>query len=71
MDLQVVTELIKNILTDAEYAKVMLKRSIFTFEDDTTGIDLIDGLCLLKLLMYRVNPNIFIGIEVFARSLNP
>ena len=29
--LQVVAELIKNILTDAEYSKLMLKRSIFTF----------------------------------------
>ena len=28
---QVVAELIKNILTDAEYAKLMLKRIIFTF----------------------------------------
>ena len=43
VDSQVVAELIKNILTDAEYAKLMLKRSIFTFEDDTTGIDLIYG----------------------------
>ena len=43
VDLQVVAELIKNILNDAEYTKLMLKRSIFTFEDDTTGIDLIDG----------------------------
>ena len=47
-DSQVVAELIKNILTEAEYAKLMFKRSIFTFEDDTTGIDLIDGPCLLK-----------------------
>ena len=39
VDSKVVAELIKNILTDAEYAKLMLKRSIFTFEDDTTGID--------------------------------
>ena len=69
VDLQDVTELIKNILTDAEYAKLMLKRSIFTFEDDTTGIDLIDGPCLLKLLMYRVNTNIFIGIEVLCAKL--
>ena len=49
VDSQVVAELIKNILTDAEYAKLMLKKSIFTFEDDTTGIDLIDGPCLLNL----------------------
>ena len=62
VDLQVVAELIKNILTGAEYAKLMLKRSIFTFEDDTTGIDLIDGPCLLKLIMDCVDPNIVIGI---------
>ena len=51
MDLEVFAELIKNILTDAEYAKLMLKRSIFTFEDNTPGIDIIDGPCLIKLLI--------------------
>ena len=70
VDSQVVAELIKNILTDAEYAKLMLKRGIFTFEDDTTGIDLIDGPCLLKLLMDRVDQNIVIGIEVLRAKLN-
>ena len=69
VDSQVVMELIKNILTDAEYAKLMLKRSIFTFEDDTTGIDLIDGPCLLRLLMDRVDPNIVSGIEVLRAKL--
>ena len=43
VDSQVVADLIKNILPDAEYTKLMLKSSIFTFEGDTTGIDLIDG----------------------------
>ena len=47
VNLKVVAELIKNILTDAEYAKLMIKRSSFTFEDDTTGINLIDVPCLL------------------------
>ena len=69
VDSQVVAELIKNILTDAEYAKLMLKRSIFKFEDDTTGIDLIDSPCLLKLLMDRVDPNIVIGIQVLRAKL--
>ena len=41
----------------------------FTFEDDTTGINLIDGPCLLKLLMDRVDTNIVIGIEVFRAKL--
>ena len=69
VDLQVVAELIKNILTDVEYAKLMLKRSIFTFEDDMTGINLIDGPCILKLLMDCVDPNIVIGIEVLCAKL--
>ena len=47
----------------------MLKKSIFTFEDDTTGIDLIDGPCLLKLLLDRVDPNIVIGIDVLCAKL--
>ena len=60
VDLQVVAELIKNILIDAEYAKLMLKRSIFTFEDNTTGIDLIDVPSCVRLLSYwvpRSEPN--------------
>ena len=47
VDSQVVAELIKNILTDAEYSKLMFKRSISTFEDYTTGVDLIDALAFL------------------------
>ena len=69
VDSQVVAELIKNILTDAEYAKLILKRSIFTFEYNTTGIDLIDGHFLLKLLIDRVDPNVVIGIEVLRANL--
>ena len=42
---------------------------IFTFEDDTTGINLIGGPCLLKLLMDRVNPNIAIVIKVLRAKL--
>ena len=38
------------------------------FEDNTTGIDLIDGPCLLKLLMDRVDPNIVIGTKVWQHS---
>ena len=69
VDSQVFAELIKNILTNAVYSKLTLKRSIFTFEDDTTGIDLIYGPCLLKLLMDCVDPNIVIGIEVLRLKL--
>ena len=46
-----------------------MKRSIFTFEYDTTVIDLIDVPCLLKLLMERVDPNIVIGIKVLCAKL--
>ena len=69
VDSQVFKKLITNILNDTEYAKLMLKRRIFTFQDDTTGIDLIDGPCLLKLLIDRVDPNIFIAIKVLRAKL--
>ena len=69
VDSQVVTELIKNILNDTDYSKLILKRSMFTFEDDSTGIGLIDGPCLAKLLMDRVDPNVVVGVEVLRQKL--
>ena len=69
VDSQVVADLIKNVLTNADYAKLMLKKSISTFEDDATGIDFIDDPCLLKLLMDRVDLNIVVGIEVLCAKL--
>ena len=51
VDSQVVAELIKNILIDAEYSKLMLKKNIFTFQDDTPCNEIIDGPCLLKLFL--------------------
>ena len=43
VDSQVVAELIKNILTEDEYSKLMLKKNIFTFQDDTTFNERIEG----------------------------
>ena len=62
-------ELIKNILTDAKYSKLMLKNNMFTFQDDTTGNKIIDGPCLLKLLFDRIDPNFVVGVEVLCRKL--
>ena len=69
VDSQVVIELIKNILTDAEYSKLMLKTNMFTFQDDTTRNEIIDGLCLLKLLFYCINPNFAVGVKVLRQKL--
>ena len=69
VDSQVVTELIKNILTNAEYSKIMLKKNIFTFQDDTTGNKIIDGPCLLKLLFYCIDPNAVVGVKVLRQNL--
>ena len=68
-DSQVGTELIKNILVDAEYSKLMLKNNMFTFQDDTTGNERIDGLCLLKLLFDRIDPNVVVGVKVLCQKL--
>ena len=56
VDSQVFTELIKNILTETEYSKLMLKKNMFTFQDDTTSNKRIDGPCLLKVLFDLIDP---------------
>ena len=66
---QFVAELIKNILTDAEYSNLMLKNNMFTYQDYTTGNEIIDGPCLLKLLFYIIDPNVFVGVEVLCQNL--
>ena len=58
VDPQVVAEIYKNILTEAEYSKLMIKINMFNFQDDTTGKKIIDGPCLLNLLFDHINPNI-------------
>ena len=47
----------------------MLKKNIFTFKDDTTGKKIIDGPCLLKLLSYRIDTNVVVGVEVLRHNL--
>ena len=47
----------------------MLKNNMFTFQDDTTGNEIIDGPCLLKLLFDRINPNFVVGVEVLRQKL--
>ena len=56
-------------LTDAEYSKLMLKKNIFTFQDDTTRNELIDGPCLLSLFFDFINPNVVVGVEVLCQKL--
>ena len=70
VDSQVVAELSKIILTDAEYSKLMLKKNMFTFQDDTTGNERIDGPCLLKLLFDRIDPNVVVGVKVLRQKLD-
>ena len=59
----------KYILTNAKYLKLMLKQSIFSFQDDTTGNERIDGSCLQELLFDRIDQNIVIGVEVLRQNL--
>ena len=62
VDSQVVAELIKNILTDAEYSQLMLKNNMFTFQDDTTVNERTDGPFLIKLLFDHIDPNVVFGV---------
>ena len=69
VDSQVVAELIKNILTDAEYSKIMLNNNMFTFQDDTTVNEIIYGPFLLKLLFDRIDKNVVVGVKVLSQNL--
>ena len=60
VDSQVVAELIKNILNNTEFSKLMVKKNMFTFQDDTTSNEIIDGLCLLKLSFDSIDPNVVV-----------
>ena len=42
---------------------------MFTFQNDTTSNEIIDGPFLLKLLIDCINPNIVVGIEVLCQKL--
>ena len=64
-----VAELIKNIFTNAEYSNLMLKKNMFTFQDDTTVKKRIDSPCLLKLLFERIDKNVVVGVEVLSQKL--
>ena len=69
VDSEVVAELIKNILTDDEYSKLMFKSNKFTFQNDATGNERIDDLGLLKLLFDCIVPNVFVGVKVLCQNL--
>ena len=66
---QVNMELLKNILNNTDYSKFILKQSAFTFQDNSTGIGLIDGSCLTKVLMNRVDPNLVVDVKVLRQQL--
>ena len=42
---------------------------MFTFQDNTTGKEIIDGPCLLKLLFDPIDPNIVVGVKVLRQKL--
>ena len=69
VDSQVVTELMKNIFTNSEYCKLMLKNSMFTFQDDNIGNKRIYGPCLIKVIFDRIDPYVVVGVKVLRQNL--
>ena len=41
---------------------------MFTFQDDTTGNEIIDGPCLLKLLFNCIDPNVVVGVKFLCQN---
>ena len=47
----------------------MLKKHMFTFQDNTTSNKRIYVPCLLKLLIHCIDPNVVVGVEVLCHNL--
>ena len=41
---------------------------MFTFQDDNTGNKITVGLCLIKLLFDRIDPNVVVGVKVLFQK---
>ena len=66
----VVTELLKNILTSTGFSKVIQgKKDEITFTCPATGNEKIDGPCLLYLLFDRVDPSLVVSMESLREQI--
>ena len=61
-------ELIKNILAEEDYAKLLLKRNSFTFTD-ANGNQKLNGPTMLWFVLDRVDPDVIVGVEVYRKEL--
>ena len=69
VDSNVVAEWLKNVLDETSYGRLLLKKSMFSFLDASTGTVSLDGPTMLKIALAKFDPNVVVGIEIQRQKL--
>ena len=69
VDSNVVAEWLKNVIDDVSFARLLLKKSVFSFVDAATGTVSFDGPLMLKIALSKLDPNVVVGIELLRQRL--
>jgi flagellar biosynthesis chaperone FliJ len=69
VDSNVVAEWLKNVLDDISFARLLLKKTVFSFVDAATGTVSFDGPLMLKIALSKLDPNVVVGIELLRQKL--
>ena len=69
VDSNVVTEIIKGMLTPKGWADLLLEKKKFTFTDDTSGVETYDGPAMLKVLLEEIDPTSSVNIEIHRTAI--
>ena len=51
------------------YAKLLLKKKLFTFVNPSNGLMTFDGVIMLLLVLTTLDPSVVVGIEIMRKKL--
>ncbi len=65
----VVSTLVQNMMTTTAWDELTLHKERFSFKDLTTGEWSIDGPCLVKTMLMKIDPDTMVGLESLRKKL--
>ena len=70
VDSEVIVESIKNSVTPSGFSKIISnKLPLISFRDPATGVETIDGPCLLHLMYDRIDPSLNVNVEHLRETI--
>ena len=61
--------MIKNSFKTQSFAKIFLKKKLFTFVDPTNGLKTYDGVIMLLIVLLTLNPSVVVGFKIMRKKL--